>query len=37
MTLEPDGHIIVGRDDAGFARLSPPDGGEGTWTCERLY
>ena len=37
MTLEPDGHIIVGRDDAGFARLSPPDGGSGTWTCERLY
>lgn len=36
MTLEPDGRIIVGRDDAGFARLSPPDGGAGTWTCTRL-
>lgn len=36
MTREPDGRIIVGRDDAGFARLSPPVGGEGTWTCERL-
>src|SRR5262245_12325536 len=37
MTLEPDGRIIVGRDDAGFARLSPPDGADGTWTCQRLH
>jgi len=36
MTFEPEGTIIVGRDDAGFARLRPPTDGTSVWSCERL-